>query len=614
MFSPPLTSAARRRITPPGVLILLALLAAPAGAQWHVAPGGSDNGSGSATAPFATIQRALDIAVAGEEVLLGDGDYLGPGNRRLEFRGKDITVRSRSGRREDVRVHAEGSDGFLFFTGETNAAVLADLSVIGAARGIVVERASPRIVNCLLEACGVGIDVSGTGARIEMERCLARGGGTGARIHGDAQGGLVTGSGFRDNSGPGVATADYWTAARFGSLRFVACELIGNDGDGLLHAAPAGSAELVDCEVADNGGWGVMSINPIDRGVAVYGGIVRGNGAGGINTASSQWDIVHGCKVHDNGGPGIFTSRDAIHSVRECLVRDNAGDGIAIGNLPTKAAKSWQPVIVADCVIYGNEGSGIAFGAGPHHDNLVTGTLIYRNQGPGIRVATPVTAGPTTRILVRESTLAHNAAGVQVETAVRMEFERTLIAFNLGAALDCAVAPDVTLACSDLFGNGGGDWTGPIAGQASLDGNLCVDPRFCDDASDDFHLLSTSLCATAGDCGRVGALGVGCTAPATTPDRRGVTALALDPCRPNPFNPSTTIRLAMPESGSARLEVFDLAGRRVRTLLTGHLDAGPHAVVWDGRDDHGLAAGAGIYLARLEAGGLWRTTRMTLVK
>lgn len=619
MLSPSRKHAVRQRVALAGVLVLLALLAGPAGAQWHVAPGGSDSGTGSADSPFATIQRALDTALAGEEVLLEDGDYLGAGNRRLEFRGKDITVRSRSGRREDCRVHADGADGFLFLTGETNATILADLSIIGADRGIVVHRSAPRIVNCLLEACAVGLDVSGSGGRVDMERCLVRDGGTGARFHQDAQGGTITGSSFRDHSGPGVATADLWTIALFRSLQLVACELVGNGGDGLLHQAPAGHVELVDCDVAGNGGWGLMSMSSFDRGIQVTRGAVHGNAAGGINTANSQWDGVNGCKVYENGGPGILTSFDAIHGVTDCLIRDNAGDGIVFGNVTANRQKRWQPVTVAGCVIYGNGGCGINFGQGPHHDNLVTGTLIYGNQGPGIRVTTPVDLNADTRILVRESTLTGNAAGLEIGSAVPVEIERTLIAFNLGAAVDCTVGADVTLACSDIYGNAGGDWTGLIAGQADTAGNFTADPRFCDSANDDYHLLDASPCAAnvgagTGDCGRIGALGIGCTAPASTPDRRGFAALALDPCRPNPFNPSTTIRLALPESGSARLEVFDLAGRRVRTLLNGHLDAGPHAVVWDGRDDRGQAAGAGIYLARLEAGGLWRTTRMTLVK
>ena len=77
----------------------------------------------------------------------------------------------------------------------------------------------------------------------------------------------------------------------------------------------------------------------------------------------------------------------------------------------------------------------------------------------------------------------------------------------------------------------------------------------------------------------------------------------LLPCRPNPFNPRTTIRFELAEAGATRLVVLDLAGRLLRTLIEAPLDRGPGSVVWDGRDDSGRDAAAGTYLLRLESGG-----------
>jgi len=62
--------------------------------------------------------------------------------------------------------------------------------------------------------------------------------------------------------------------------------------------------------------------------------------------------------------------------------------------------------------------------------------------------------------------------------------------------------------------------------------------------------------------------------------------------------------LGLPSAGRARIEVFDLAGRRVRTLLDGERAAGRHAIVWDGRDDGGNAVGGGLYLLRARGDGL----------
>ena len=63
------------------------------------------------------------------------------------------------------------------------------------------------------------------------------------------------------------------------------------------------------------------------------------------------------------------------------------------------------------------------------------------------------------------------------------------------------------------------------------------------------------------------------------------------------------------------LGVYDVAGRLVRTLLDGaHREAGPHAAVWDGRDDGGRGAAAGVYFYRLRAEGFEEVKRMVMVR
>ena len=91
-------------------------------------------------------------------------------------------------------------------------------------------------------------------------------------------------------------------------------------------------------------------------------------------------------------------------------------------------------------------------------------------------------------------------------------------------------------------------------------------------------------------------------------------ALRLAPNVPNPFNPQTTLRFSLPAAGRARLSVFDVAGRLVRTLVDADLAAGGHEVVWDGRDEGGRDVGSGSYLARLESGGRLEAIRMALVR
>ena len=88
----------------------------------------------------------------------------------------------------------------------------------------------------------------------------------------------------------------------------------------------------------------------------------------------------------------------------------------------------------------------------------------------------------------------------------------------------------------------------------------------------------------------------------------------LEPNFPNPFNPGTTIPFALSRPGFVRLVIFDALGQKVRTLVSGQMEAGYHTLVWNGLDDGGLPAAAGVYLCRLEAEAFRQTRKMTLIK
>jgi len=93
------------------------------------------------------------------------------------------------------------------------------------------------------------------------------------------------------------------------------------------------------------------------------------------------------------------------------------------------------------------------------------------------------------------------------------------------------------------------------------------------------------------------------------------TRFALGGAYPNPFNPSTTIRFAVPAvGGDVRLSVFDMRGRLVRTLLHGHSDGGLHTAVWNGEDRNGRRVASGTYFYRLDAPGFTSTRKLVMVK
>jgi len=90
--------------------------------------------------------------------------------------------------------------------------------------------------------------------------------------------------------------------------------------------------------------------------------------------------------------------------------------------------------------------------------------------------------------------------------------------------------------------------------------------------------------------------------------------LELALARPNPFDASTALRFSLPRAGAVRVEVLDPQGRRVRRLLSGPLDAGPHDVTWNGRDEQGNRVAMGIYWVRIETGAEAATRKVVRMR
>jgi len=89
---------------------------------------------------------------------------------------------------------------------------------------------------------------------------------------------------------------------------------------------------------------------------------------------------------------------------------------------------------------------------------------------------------------------------------------------------------------------------------------------------------------------------------------------ALYQNHPNPFNPTTTIAYDLPSAAYVTLDIFDVKGRRIRTLQAGDQSAGRRAVVWDGRNDTGEPVATGVYFYRLSAGSFTTVRKMVVIK
>jgi len=101
----------------------------------------------------------------------------------------------------------------------------------------------------------------------------------------------------------------------------------------------------------------------------------------------------------------------------------------------------------------------------------------------------------------------------------------------------------------------------------------------------------------------------------TISDRDLPESFALYSARPNPFNAKTTIRFDTPEECEVELSIYDLSGRRIRTLISEEYRAGRHSVVWNGKDKTGDQMPSGVYFYRLNTeSGFSSTRKMMLVK
>jgi hypothetical protein len=180
-----------------------------------------------------------------------------------------------------------------------------------------------------------------------------------------------------------------------------------------------------------------------------------------------------------------------------------------------------------------------------------------------------------------------------------------------------------TILFSDIWGG----WSGQ--------GNISVNPLFRDPANGDFHLMSSfcgdSLNSPGIDAGDpaiydgllscswglgtmlsdMGAYGGGDSMLVGIDNRNTQTPFefALNDNYPNPFNLSTLISYDLIRPSNVTLDIYDILGSRISTLINENQLLGSHSIVWDAKD-----APSGIYLYRIHAGDLTQTKKMTLIK
>ena len=98
------------------------------------------------------------------------------------------------------------------------------------------------------------------------------------------------------------------------------------------------------------------------------------------------------------------------------------------------------------------------------------------------------------------------------------------------------------------------------------------------------------------------------------PDEIRPTGFSLSQNYPNPFNPTTNFRFTLPKSSHVKIEIFNIVGQRVATVVDGDMKAGLYTADWNGRDESGKTVSSGIYFYRMRADDFSDMKKMVLVK
>jgi hypothetical protein len=280
------------------------------------------------------------------------------------------------------------------------------------------------------------------------------------------------------------------------------------------------------------GGMYVVACSPtIDRcifqdNVAVGTVDLGGGGAAALEFSSS---VVSSCtflRNHVLGGGGaggvggaLIAKRSSV-TITDCDFQHNqAGDvGGAVGILDFSSPESSQRGSggIFSCRFVANEANYGGGGVGCAGNDMlaVTDCVFYSNEatfGGGVYMLAPLS-------LARCTFVGNEGLG-SIFCQYPATIDNTIIqGTQQGPALIATCSSQLIIRCTDIHGNPGGDWLDCLESYHGVEGNIALDPLFCDLPVGDLHLCPDSPCAPdqTGSCGLIGALPVGCGACGVT--------------------------------------------------------------------------------------------------
>ena len=300
-----------------------------------------------------TIQSGIDAAENGDTVLVAKGLYKGPGNVNIDFKGKQIIVKSESGPKTTIIScsYTPNTRGFSFTNKETNDSVLEGFTIRNGVHtnggGIYIYNSSPTIKNCFVEWNRV----------IREENSTGNGGGIYAK-NSDV---VLMGCTISNNRAP------YYGGGIF---------FEGSD-DNIELKAWKYQPTVIDCTISHNTGDGIHSKEKVQT--IIKDSKVSQNTRRGVVAATYQrgGTIITNCVISQNTGGGVECSEYSILEIRDSIIKQNTGEiGGGIYGSPSALIE------VTNCVIAQNIAQDSGGGVGIESKfggTTITNCTITRN-------------------------------------------------------------------------------------------------------------------------------------------------------------------------------------------------------------------------------------------
>ncbi len=485
----------------------------------YVATSGSDvTGDGSEAEPYATIQKGIDQASPGDNVIVADGTYTGFGNKELNFKGKDIIVESRNGK-ELTEIDCEGSGrGFYLHQKETSAAVIRGFTIKngspddGYGGGISCNDASPTIEDNLITENsanddGGGISCTNSASPVIKANTITNNVATrdGGGIHLDSTSFVeirnnIISENLGNRFGGGVHCRTSSSIVIDGNT------ISDNDtsyphggGGGIYYSSSSGEVEITNNTISGNSGraqgGGIRITITGSAGGVIERNTINGNSTetdgGGIYCSQSgiQGLVIQGNEIFENiagqDGGGIYCSKSTVQNNR--IENNTAGtDG---GGIYCERSVIQGNEIVKN--IAGQDGGGIRC-----HNSSTSSTLennlIFENSAEEYGGGICSSGSLVSLSKIINNTISKNQAiskpgggiaGLDSSSAVSLN---NILWGDIPNEIYIDSSSSIEVTYSDIQGG----WPG--------EGNINVDPLFVDSPNDDYHLTDESPCISTG--------------------------------------------------------------------------------------------------------------------